>query len=199
MIRHGELISTPGTSDKVPALDFHWYKYDGTPVDNLDQSRIGGMLSFDDYSVSYNHVCASACHAIHIPGGGETTYTRNPGDVLIIKVWAEDEGGNEATVFSPGEEVHYHVQFKVFGADSSFLKTFLSSAYNTSGTSWETPLARNATYYAGLQEWKWAEHIPISATPDSSAQIRIKIKNFEYQGGPLIGSHTAFKNFEIVP
>ncbi|MBW1744695.1 MAG: hypothetical protein JRJ47_14910, partial [Deltaproteobacteria bacterium] len=25
MIRHGELISTPGTDDKVPALDFKWY------------------------------------------------------------------------------------------------------------------------------------------------------------------------------
>jgi len=28
MIRHGELISTPETQDKVPALDFRWYKAD---------------------------------------------------------------------------------------------------------------------------------------------------------------------------
>ncbi|MGA1874766.1 MAG: InlB B-repeat-containing protein [bacterium] len=29
MIRHGELISTPGSSDKVPALNYRWYKDDG--------------------------------------------------------------------------------------------------------------------------------------------------------------------------
>ncbi|MBW1860551.1 MAG: hypothetical protein JRI70_10935 [Deltaproteobacteria bacterium] len=29
MIRHGELISTPGTDDKVPALDFKWYRARG--------------------------------------------------------------------------------------------------------------------------------------------------------------------------
>jgi len=33
MIRHGELISTPGTHDKSPALSFRWYKADGyTPA-----------------------------------------------------------------------------------------------------------------------------------------------------------------------
>ncbi|MEW5800471.1 MAG: chitobiase/beta-hexosaminidase C-terminal domain-containing protein [bacterium] len=33
MIRHGELISTPGSSDKVPALHYRWYKADGyTPT-----------------------------------------------------------------------------------------------------------------------------------------------------------------------
>ncbi|MEW5802651.1 MAG: Ig-like domain-containing protein [bacterium] len=44
MIRHGELISTPGASDKVPALNFRWYKADGyTPTIFGEESAYGDM------------------------------------------------------------------------------------------------------------------------------------------------------------
>jgi hypothetical protein len=44
MIRHGELISTPGTQDKVPALSFRWYKEDGyTPTIFGEESYYADM------------------------------------------------------------------------------------------------------------------------------------------------------------
>ena len=72
MIRHGELISTPGTTDKVPALDFRWYKADGfTQTMILGESRYGGLLCGQPpYNVSFNHVCWG-CHT-----AGEIRYYR---------------------------------------------------------------------------------------------------------------------------
>jgi len=72
MIRHGELISTPGTTDKVPALRFRWYKADGTQTMVLDESRYGGLLCGTTYNVSFNHVCWG-CHP-----AGELRYYRTP-------------------------------------------------------------------------------------------------------------------------
>ncbi|MEW6378506.1 MAG: hypothetical protein AB1611_02735 [bacterium] len=75
MIRHGELISTPGTQDKVPALDFRWYKEDGFTLTVLgEESRYGDMPplggagegSFED-----NRVCIG-CHS----GGNLIKYDR---------------------------------------------------------------------------------------------------------------------------
>jgi len=44
MIRHGELISTRGTQDKLPALSFRWYKADSyTPTIFGDESSYGDM------------------------------------------------------------------------------------------------------------------------------------------------------------
>jgi hypothetical protein len=44
MIRHGELISTYDTQDKVPGLDFRYYKADGvTPTTVLSESYYGDM------------------------------------------------------------------------------------------------------------------------------------------------------------
>jgi len=44
MTRHGELISTPGTQDKVPALSFRWYKDDGYTVTIFgEESHYGDM------------------------------------------------------------------------------------------------------------------------------------------------------------
>ena len=74
MIRHGELISTPGTTDKVPALSFRWYKADGsTQTMVLEESRWGGLLcGIQPYNVSFNHVCWG-CHTT-----GELRYYRIP-------------------------------------------------------------------------------------------------------------------------
>lgn len=65
MIRHGELISTPGTKDKVPALSFGWYKQDGyTPTfsgpDSLyaDMPVLGGP---GGGSLEESFVCVG-CH-----------------------------------------------------------------------------------------------------------------------------------------
>jgi hypothetical protein len=73
MIRHGELISTPGTTDKVPALDFQWYKADGsTPTSLINESRFGSLVCGGLPDVSVNHVCAG-CHVT-----GRLYYYRTP-------------------------------------------------------------------------------------------------------------------------
>jgi predicted CXXCH cytochrome family protein len=62
MIRHGELISSPGTNDKVPAFSFSWYKADGsTPTMTVQESRYGAMECGIWPDVSVNHVCGG-CH-----------------------------------------------------------------------------------------------------------------------------------------
>jgi len=65
MVRHGELISTLGTTDKVPALNFA-YLLPPSPgtrsaAATLEES-IGGSLSFAGGAISQNKVCA-ACHS----------------------------------------------------------------------------------------------------------------------------------------
>ena len=68
MLRHGELISTPGTVDKVPALDFSYVKTqtDSSLVVIPDLSLLlvdseGGWTQYGSGKLSSNHVC-SACH-----------------------------------------------------------------------------------------------------------------------------------------
>ena len=71
MIRHGELISTPGTTDKVPSFDFHYIPEETYPM--LTDSD-GGTTRFIDSgpgSVAKNGVC-NMCH------NDQTTYYRTP-------------------------------------------------------------------------------------------------------------------------
>ena len=76
MIRHGELISTPGTTDKVPAMDFVWYENDSeTPTANFEQSRYGSLICGSTQpgpGLEVNHVCVG-CHT-----AGLLTYYRSP-------------------------------------------------------------------------------------------------------------------------
>jgi hypothetical protein len=77
MIRDGELISPPGTTDKVPALDFRWYKQDGsTPTTLLEESFYGSLVCGIVPDISVNHVCAG-CHAT-----GRLYYYRTPTESL---------------------------------------------------------------------------------------------------------------------
>ncbi|MEW5800562.1 MAG: right-handed parallel beta-helix repeat-containing protein [bacterium] len=70
MIRHGELISSPGTQDKVAALNFRWYKEDGyTPTIFGDESLfadvpvMGGPGGGD---LENSRVC-NGCHGGPMP------------------------------------------------------------------------------------------------------------------------------------
>ncbi|GBE06827.1 doubled CXXCH motif [bacterium BMS3Abin10] len=67
MIRHGELISTPGTTDKVPGLSFYYTPK--PPSDTTLANSTGGIL-FDDRNGS-NTCNMSACHS-------DWSYTRTP-------------------------------------------------------------------------------------------------------------------------
>jgi hypothetical protein len=71
MMRHGELISTPGTTDKVPALDF---QYTPTGLYPTLVNSTGGNTRFiapGPGDVSKNGIC-NMCH------NDGTTYTRLP-------------------------------------------------------------------------------------------------------------------------
>jgi hypothetical protein len=73
MARHGELISTPGTDDKVPAIDFKWYEIDGSTVTpNLDDSWYGELLCGEFGDLSFNNVCGG-CHPTRL-----LSYYRSP-------------------------------------------------------------------------------------------------------------------------
>lgn len=83
MIRHGELISTPGTEplDKVPAIDFRWFvnyqqpRICGTNETNIFEQSRGGNMCNGTHIFSENHVCGT-CH-----GDG---YNRNPDCSSVI-------------------------------------------------------------------------------------------------------------------
>ncbi len=76
MVRHGELASTPGTSDKVPMLNFKYYDAEGHPDAELmdTMQSTGGVLIFyggGPGSVAKNKTC-NMCH------GDKKPYTRTP-------------------------------------------------------------------------------------------------------------------------
>jgi hypothetical protein len=77
MIRHGELISTPGTTDKVPSLNFCYAEAEG--VRNCDISAaypdsVGGSMYFYQGPEKGNYVCQD-CHS------GYRYYYRTPIDI----------------------------------------------------------------------------------------------------------------------
>lgn len=200
MIRHGELISTPGTTDKVPALDFHWYKADGvTPTQNINESLYGGLLCGLSPDISYNHVCFG-CH-----GTGELKWYRTPGGplgVTVEAVWTTDYSNTPKTVFAVGEEIRYHVRFTSVGsAPTYFMKSpgSASKAKNTSGNKWETKLPKTATLAPGTYEWTWDKTIPTNATPGSGAKVTIRINMYDYSGGTLLSYDKKTATFSIAP
>jgi hypothetical protein len=98
MMRFGELISSPGTTDKVPALNF---KY--TPASSYPtlMASTGGVLnppSSGGGSISNSGVC-SMCHS------NQEGYTRTPNDMYlpeIINVYGNVGSNILSVVFSEG-------------------------------------------------------------------------------------------------
>ncbi|MGA1874474.1 MAG: hypothetical protein ACMUIA_02590 [bacterium] len=70
MIRHGALISTPGTKNKEPALSYRWYKADGlTPAIFGDESCFGDIPALGGPgggSLEDSKVCVG-CHGGPMP------------------------------------------------------------------------------------------------------------------------------------
>jgi hypothetical protein len=200
MIRHGELISTPGTSDKVPALDFHWYKADGvTPTQDFNESLYGGLLCGIQPNLSYNDVCYG-CHAT-----GELKWYRTPGGplgVTVEAVWTSDYSDVGKTVFAVGEQIRYHVRFTITGsAPTYFMKSpgNTSKATNTSGSAWTTKLPKTGTLAPGTREWTWDKTIPAAASPGSNAKVTIRISMLTGSGGTLLDFDKKSANFSIAP
>jgi|GEM_PF-1662743 len=196
MTRHGGLISTPGTTDKIPALDFRWYKSDGKTLTTiLAESRYGSLLCGGPGNLSTNNVCVG-CHAT-----GRLTYHRSPvveeEGVVVERVWTTDLSNNNKTYFTPNEDIRYHVKFTITGPGSYFVKA-IGEAFNTSGEDWETKFRRKKTLSEGTYHWKWNKTIPSNATPDSDAKVRITLKMFDEPGGTLLSKDKKAKKFHIV-
>jgi hypothetical protein len=145
MIRHGELISTPGSDplDKVPAFDFRWGGYGGETNVLLD-SRWG--ILYNDGWFSDNYICES-CHL-------DVQYSRTPGGpegILDMEIWTSDDNDEPKNSFSPGEPIHYHLSFYLRGpiADPPWcVKTkedFSAAYYYPYGDGWITPIVMDPT------------------------------------------------------
>jgi hypothetical protein len=63
MIRHGELISTPGTTDKVPALNFTYVTAGGNDPYAALEDTIGGDMQYGGGGFERNKVCRD-CHTL---------------------------------------------------------------------------------------------------------------------------------------
>ncbi len=206
MTRHGELISSPGTTDKVPALDFRWYttKLGSTQTTILAESRSGALQAGGGTGdLSNNQVC-SFCHSISGPSEEEIRYYRIPTDVPdvnVIDVWTTDLSNNVKNSFSVGEDVRYHVSFQILGPGSYYMVSpgKRSKAYETSGADWETRLKKTGTLSAGTHEWIWNKTIPATATPGSGAGVKIQIRMWDAPGGTLIDKNLKKHTFSIAP
>jgi hypothetical protein len=64
MVRHGELISTPGTTDKVPALNFLYLTPEPDPDATVEES-VGARFAWAGNNLSQNGVC-NGCHGASI-------------------------------------------------------------------------------------------------------------------------------------
>ena len=71
MVRHGELISTPGTTDKVPALDFQYGPEGRYPLLGDSDGGTTRFIAGGSGTVAKNGVC-NMCH------NDQTTYSRPP-------------------------------------------------------------------------------------------------------------------------
>ncbi|MBW1743664.1 MAG: hypothetical protein JRJ47_09585 [Deltaproteobacteria bacterium] len=202
MARHGELISSPGTSDKVPALDFKWFEADelvpGEPGDqtwDLSKSRYGSMIAGPNEEAMDNQVCTD-CHR-HDPewtdDGYAERYYRLPNILEVIDTWTTDDFDNIKDDFLPNDPVRYHVKFRVSGSGLFIVKTGQDTkAESTSGTYWKTDLVHSeASLGDGEHVWSWDETIPGTADHGSTAQVIMRIKlKFEPDGAIIrVGAH----------
>jgi len=197
-------MSTPGSTDKVPALDFHWYKADGvTQTTVIEESQYGGLRCGILPDISINHVCGG-CHAAY-PPNYEIKYYRlagGPFGVTIGSVWTSDLGDLPKTTFKRNEDIRYHVRFTSNGpAPTYWMKspglTASKAVITTTGGSVTQKLGKNATLAPDTYEWTWDFTIPGTATLGSAATVTVKIMMWDYKGGTLLSSDKKSNNFYI--
>jgi len=202
MFRDGELISTPGTTDKVPAFDFKWLDISLEETDVYADS-VFGYIESGRYGINSHKLCdASTCH--------DTTskYKRDPGgpeNIEELVLWMTDPNNDDARIYysvSPGQQVRFHMSFRInappppTGQDEYYLKLVESGVY---GTGWELRMYTK-THVAPDNNYHWdvVKTIPLDATPGSYAQYRINLKMGDEMGGTLLDEHRERFRFNIV-
>jgi len=188
MARHGELISTPGTTDKVPALDLRWYLEDNvTETSVFPESRYGGLLCGIIGDLSYNHVCYG-CHET-----GRLKYYREPTGVPRLLV----NGMSTKSSFIPLDSIKYRVSFTVEGPAADYFIEAEGWAYNKTGKDWASKFSKKDTLAPGTYKWRWNKTIPSEAKPGSKAIYRITIKMYDQKKGMLLDEEEKTKKFTI--
>jgi hypothetical protein len=178
MTRHGELISTPDTEDKVPALDFKWYVLDASTETTVrTESAFGSLVCGEFMNLSYNNVCYG-CHT-----AGRITYERSPESpgpeepIRIDRVWTADYAGDDKSTFLPGDEMRVYVRFDVTGVDRYV--TARGKVFDPSNDQWDIPCGRKKTKSDGRFTWHWDKLVPENATATSEAKVRMTLQASE--------------------
>jgi hypothetical protein len=194
MARHGELISTPGTTDKVPALDFRWYLEDNvTETSALSESRYGGLLCGVIGDLSFNDVCYG-CHET-----GRVSYDRMPAGVptlVVNSVSTKDASGNKKSSFASGDPLKYQVKFTISGPADYFVEAE-GWAFNKTGKDWATKFSKKTPLSPGTHKWRWERTVPTEAKRGSKAIVRITIRMYDQPKGTLLGEEEKTKKFNI--
>jgi hypothetical protein len=199
MTRHGELIG------HVPALDFRWYKADGTTVTTRLQDSVYGALECANmFDLEHNHVCWG-CHPVGAVDPTLIRYKRTLANVVQVKVngvWTTDLNDTVKDAFAVGDAIRCHVRFTIVGeAESYFVQSLRrnSHAHNASGADWQIKLTKSDTMAAGLHEWSWDAVIPPEAEAGSGAEVTIQLKISQAEGGDVIDQNKKSHAFSILP
>jgi hypothetical protein len=194
MIRHGELISTPGTTNKVPALDFGWYDVFGNRTADFDQSVKGRLICGAPENLALNYVCWG-CHT-----QGEVTYRRNLG-VTVNSVWTSDTDVNSTPkdTFHPGEPIRYHVNFTITGANPTYYVTENGVAQRVDGLGQKQTFSQSSTLAPGTYETAVDKTIPVFIPPPGGLSVMVSITMSMYNtpGGLLIDDDLMSHLFRI--
>ncbi|MDY6987299.1 MAG: hypothetical protein SWQ30_04505 [Thermodesulfobacteriota bacterium] len=216
MTRHGELISTPGTTEKVPALDFKWLDLLFAETDVLDQSRYGWLKAGPvESGPMKNHICTN-CHredAEYTEDGNGERYERCPKgeeSIVLLKVWTSDDvpdvdGDYDKTVFYPEDEIYYNARFQIFGCGHPDGVPYLVESVTSKAKCrrpypetceagddgfWQEELERTDSLPAGTYVWTWNETLPADPVlGDDSAKLVIRLE-YHHSGGVNIPEST---------
>jgi hypothetical protein len=206
MTRHGELISSPDSQDKVPAIDIRWEKSlpppgGGTTETNVREESDRGFLSHGGL-LEDNYICET-CHT-----GGY--YYRSPGGspkildtyYVPMTIRTTDFENNDKDLFSPGEGIRYHLDFYLTGAVDGTeycVQSQDSGAYNNAampGADWGDAIAIDAYLPRGQHAMYWDRTIPLNAEA-SSAKYRIELRMGNPACDLLLSTVTKTHDFSI--
>jgi hypothetical protein len=202
MIRYGELIgdlipsppAPPGTTNKMPALDFGWYDVLGVRTADFNQSVTGRLLCGAPENLALNYVCWG-CHT-----QGEVTYRRNLG-VTVNSVWTSDTDTNSTPkdTFHPGDPIRYHVNFTITGANPTYYLTENGVAQKIDGTGQKQTFSQSATLAPGTYETTIDKTIPVFTPPPGgiSAMVSITMSMYNTPGGLFIDDDLMSHLFRI--
>jgi hypothetical protein len=196
MTRHGELISTPGTLDKVPAMDYRWY-LDGGVIETFDlnESRV---IKIDHLSIEQS-ICEN-CHR-------DIDYYRVPGGTAAIAelidspyIWVSDLNNvPRLTCFKPGEDIRYHLDFYVTG-QFDVLQWWIQTFYPSGAwsTNWQVPMTFGTYVTRGEHRFHYDTAIPAYAN-SAEAHFRMDMKIGPGPAGPVLHQRVRQIDFDIDP